>query len=231
MPVVLRDCRVIAGGHDVSGTANKCELEISRAAEDVTNFDSAGWRERSAGLSGCSVAVITAEDLEEWQALDAAMAEIAPFTFVPEPALGAAGYSIEALMTKLTRKLEVGKSLVGEYQGKSTSPLRRGKITAIGAKVAGGNGSAINLGAVPAGKTLFAVLHVLSITGGTLTAKIESDASASFSTPIDRLTFAAKSAAGAESKEAAGAISDSYFRASWALTGGSADILIMVGVR
>lgn len=102
-------------------------------------------------------------------------------------------------------------------------PIIFGKVLAIGQKSASGNGGAIQFPAVAAGQTVYAVLHVTDVqgTGPTLDVVIESDDAAGFLSPTTRFTFAQLTVPGFEflALPAAAGITDTWWRASWALGG------------
>jgi hypothetical protein len=98
-------------------------------------------------------------------------------------------------------------------------------------RTADGTGPALTLGAVPAGKRLYAALHVLSASGTTpsLTARIESAATgdAGFTSPTTRLTFAAAAAPGGQILRTTGdAITDTRWRLAWTITGTTPSFLL-----
>ena len=134
---------------------------------------------------------------------------------------------------------EVGQLAMASVKGRSaSSPVVRGKVLhPLGtARSASGTGTGRQLGAVVAGKSVYAALHVASATGTTpsLTVKVQSDDNGSFTTPTDRITFTAETDATSHYQwgSAAGAITDDYWRASWTIsgTGPSFTFLLAVGI-
>jgi hypothetical protein len=90
------------------------------------------------------------------------------------------------------------------------------------ARTATGTGTGLEVGAVAAGARLYAALHVLSVSGTTpsLTARVESSADNTFAAPTTRLTFAAATAAGGQALRTDGsAITDTWWRVAWTVTG------------
>lgn len=82
--------------------------------------------------------------------------------------------------------------------GGQGSKFCRGKFLHNAQRLISGNGTAFNVGAVPAGKSLFAALHVIEITGAapTLDVVIQSDLLEAFADPTARITFTQKTAIG-----------------------------------
>lgn len=81
--------------------------------------------------------------------------------------------------------------------------------------------TAVQLGAIAAGKRLWGALHVVGGSGG-LDVKIQSDAAKGFGSPTDRIDFAdvaTGTARSSELKNVSGAVTDTWWRVSAALTG------------
>jgi hypothetical protein len=97
------------------------------------------------------------------------------------------------------------------------------------ARTTSGTGTGLQLGAVAAGKRLYAAVHVLSVAGtGTpsITLRVESDDNSGFTSASTALTFAAATAPGGQIIRSDGtAITDSYYRIGWTVTGGSPSFL------
>jgi len=230
--IVLKGCRLLIGGADVSGKANRAELEMSTEAQEVTNFDCDGWREQLAGVSRASLNYTVNEDLSDWSSLDGSIGMQAPISLIPAGSLpGSAVYFLEGLPLNAVRKLEAGKAMVGEYSGSGTGAVFRGKLSAYGRRTSGGAGLALNMGAIPSGRSLCAVLHVLSISGGTLSAKVQSSVAGGFGSSTDRITFSSRTAPGAELLKLAGPVTDGYYRAAWTLDAGEAEFALIIGER
>ena len=98
------------------------------------------------------------------------------------------------------------------------------KDASVNMETASQNWTAFNVGAVSASQYLYAGLHVLENQGTspTLDLKIQSDDAAGFGSATDRVTFTQATTRGSQyATRVAGAITDTYWRASWTL-GGSA---------
>jgi hypothetical protein len=80
-----------------------------------------------------------------------------------------------------------------------------------------------------AGQYLYASLHVLSAAGTSpsITVSIESDADNTFSTPTTVLTFSAATSVDGQIMRAAGPITDTWYRAKWAVSGTTPSFLFL----
>jgi hypothetical protein len=95
-----------------------------------------------------------------------------------------------------------------------------------------GTGFKVNIVSLsPAGK-VYGLLHVFSATPGpdTLDVVVQSDSANTFLSPTDVITFAQKTAAGHEWKEAAGPITDTWWRISYTIGGGSPSFTFAVAI-
>jgi hypothetical protein len=226
---VLLDVRLFAGGADLSGNTAKAELTTEFEDKDATNYRSGGWKEILAGLASSAV---TAEG--QWEAGDpgkvddsswAQLGGVAPWTVCPTDAtVGAQAYFTNALRSNYKLGDQVGE--VAPWTGKASGswPVVRGQIAHPPgtARTATGTGASMQLGAVPAGKRLYAAVHVLSVAGTTpsVTARIESDDNTGFTSAATKLTFAAATAPGGQILRTDGtAIADDWFRIAWTITG------------
>jgi hypothetical protein len=107
--------------------------------------------------------------------------------------------------------------------GATYRPLIRGILGTHQTAAATSSASTkFQLGAVTAAQYLYGALHVYSASGTnpTLDVTLQSDADASAGSETVRLTFAQKTAAGYEwASPIVGAITDTYWRASWTVAG------------
>lgn len=241
-PVVLLDARLFVAGADLSGAGNKIEIKETAEVKKITNWRSGGAEENKAGLFGTDW---TAEGF--YEAGDASKPDDLfwatrrtrdPWSAAPT---GTSDLTDGSLMW-LNRVTRVDSSFGGavgdvdawSMSGRSNWPLCRGKCAHPSgvARSVTGTGSIIQLGAVAANKRVYANLHVLSVAGTatpTITAKIQSAALVGFGAPTDRLSFAAKTAAGGEALRTDGtAITDQFWRVSYTITGGTPSFLFLV---
>lgn len=240
---VLLDCRLFSPGADLSGASNKIELSSEIEDKDTTNYRSAGWKEVIGGLGS---AEISGEG--QWEAGDPSLVDNAswadlggrgPYTVCPnDSVVGALTYFTYGMRADYKLGDAVGEVAPWTGTVKSSWPLVRGQIghPPGTARTATGTGTALNLGAIPLGKRLYAALHVLSAAGTTpsITARIESDDASGFTTPTTQLTFAAATAAGGQILRGDGtALADTYYRVAWTISGTTPSFMLAVslGIR
>jgi len=119
------------------------------------------------------------------------------------------------------------KGSSGELQtfsagGMANSVLVKGQSIAVKSGIiATANGTAYQVGAVPAGKKLYVALHILSVSGTnpTLDLTINSDDASGFPSSTTRGTFSQKTGIGSDWMEIAGPITDDWWRARWVVGG------------
>lgn len=112
----------------------------------------------------------------------------------------------------------------------------RGTIMGTGAKTTTANGSIYQLGAITAGTNgLYAALHVTATAGDdtqALVVDLYSSPLANFSSSTKRLTFTtATTAITSEIKSLLTAVTDTYWRATWTITGGGASVSFTININ
>lgn len=229
-PLVLTDCRLYLDGADLTGYSNKAEMAAKPAALDRTTFGSGGWKERTGGVFDGNAML---EGF--WQAGDPGQPDdvwwtnlgvaTVPLTGVPTSgAVGSLAYLTRGLDSEYKPGAKHGELFGWSAQLDVNWPIVRGQILHPQgtARTTTGNGTSIQLGAVDSAHALYVCLHVLSVSDGSITVKIQSDDNSGFTTPTDVTTFNAASASvGGQTARVAGPITDTYFRAVWTISGGS----------
>lgn len=237
--LVYTDARIFVGAADLSGVSNKAELSAEREAKDVTNFRSAGWKESIAGLGSAS---INAEGFWEaggddkvdnaaWDALGG----VGAWTVCPSDATdGAKAFFTKALEASYTFLGAVGDVAPYKAMGQSSWPLVKGVIANPpgSARTSTGTGTAVELGAVEAGQSIYAALHVLSVSGTSpsITFAVESDEDGDMASPVSRISFSAATDVGSQILRTAGAITDTFWRAKWTVSGTTPSFLAVVAI-
>jgi hypothetical protein len=226
---VLTNVRLFTGGADLTGASNKVELTTKIEEKETTNYGSQGYKELLGGLASAEL-----QGEGQWEAGDPSKVDDA--TWVQLGGLGAwsvgpngAAVGGLAYLTKALRcdyKLgdAVGEVAPWTSSGKSSWPLARGQFAHPPgtARTASGTGTGLNLGAVTVGRRMYAALHVLSVAGTTplLTGRVESSVDNTFSSPTTRLTFTAANTVSGEILRTDGtAITDTWWRVAWTITG------------
>lgn len=226
---IFTDVRIFAGGADLTGASNKCELKAEVEDKDVTTFESAGWGEHLGGLKTGSF-----DGEGFWEAGDdgrvddstwAGLGATVPLTVGPTAAtVGSLAYVMKTLRTNYTILGQVGDVAPWKAEGTSNWPISRGQFAHPPgtARTSDGSGTAVELVAVPAGSRLYAALHVLSGTGTdpTLTVTVESYEDNTFADPTTQLTFTEANGISSEILRTNGdAITDTFYRVSWTIGG------------
>jgi len=227
---VLTNTKVWVDQYDVSGQLNAVAVEYGvDALEDTTFGDDT--RTNKGGLK-----TTTMSHEGYWAAgTDAALySKIGGSTVVTIAGAGSAvgddAYLAETLTTTYSPGAAVGELLSFSVDMEAAGPLVRGAMLANNTATGNGNAAPVQLGAVSATQKIFGALHVTSCTGGTLTVKIQSDSTSGFASPTDQITFTAATGATAQITNATGAVTDTYWRALWTLTGGSASFIVSAGI-
>ncbi|MGW3110558.1 hypothetical protein [Streptomyces sp. NPDC001091] len=235
---ILTNVRTFAVGVDLTSQSNKIELSSEVEDKDATNYASQGWKEVLGGLAS---AEISAEG--QWEAGDptrvddaswATLGGVGPWSVSANngAAVGDLAYFTSALRSDYKLGDEVGEIAPWSSTAKGSWPLVRGQFAHPPgiARTTTGVGTGLNLGAFLAGRRLHAALHVLSASGTTpsLTARVESSPDNTFAAPTTRLTFNAATAPGGQILRTAGAaVTDSWWRIAWTISGTTPSFLFV----
>lgn len=235
---ILTNVRCFGPGVDLTSQSNKVELSSEVEDKDSTNYASGGWKEVLGGLGS---AELSAEG--QWEAGDptkvddaswAQLGGVGPWSVSAnnDASVGSLAYFMGALRSNYVLFDAVGEIAPWSGTAKSSSPLVRGQFAHPPgtARTATGVGTGLNLGAVVAGKRLHAALHVLSASGTTpsITARVESAPDNTFASPTTRLTFAAATTPGGQILRTAGtAITDTWWRVAWTISGTTPSFLFV----
>lgn len=238
---VLTNVRLFMGGADLTGASNKIEISAEVEDKNVTNYGSEGWTELLGGLASAEVS-----GEGQWEAGDpglvddvswAQLGAVGGWTVGPAGAayVGDLAYFTSALHAEYTLGEAVGEVAPWTATARSSWPLVRGVVMHPPGtpRTASGTGTGLELGAVAEGRRLYAALHVLAVSGTTpsMTVAVESDDGSGFASPTTRLTFDPATAAGGQILRTDGtAITDTWWRISWAITGTSPSFFFVVAL-
>lgn len=245
MAEILKNCRLYTGGVDLTGVGNKIEVSGEAEEKDSTTWSSYDpgtdrvWKQVTAGnkmakLSGAGL----------WEAGDPSKVDDASFaalggrsswTACPRGgAVGDVAYLTYALQGKYGVLGSQGDLAPWSADWTSAYPLARGVLAhpAGTARTATGTGTGVQLPAIATGSELIAALHVLSATGTTpsITVAIQSASDVAFASPTTRVTFGAATDRGGQAARLAGPITDTYYRATWTITGTGPSFLFVVSI-
>lgn len=236
MATLLNNAGLYVGEYDLSAVLNEIALETDADVLDVTTFG-ASFRDYAIGLKGARFSAAGFYDPEnadaplydKWGDADQIV------TIVADNAAGGMAYLMRGCVPSYRVGGSIGQAGVVNLTGQTTqAPIVQGRTlhraTAAGATA---TGTALQLGAVAADKSIYGTLHVFGIDGTgtpTLAVKIQSDDSSGFSTPVDRLTFTNATAIGAQWVSAGpGAITDDWWRISFTISGTGPSFGFVVG--
>ncbi len=231
----LTNAKVWVGGYDISGYLNSIALDDGVELHDVTALGDAA-RRRLAGIH--NVTYQHEGFVDSSMAIDGILQGLVgsvdnPISVAPSAgAVGDLAYLFRGSVDTYSPSGEVGNpfqlSVGGE--GSDGARLVRGSILFNGTATATAAGSAVNAGAVASGKSLYAVLHVLSASASdTLDVLVQSDDNSGFTSATTRITFAQASAIGSQWATAvAGPITDTYWRVNYTIGGVSPSFQFVV---
>lgn len=228
----LNDAKIVLGGYDLSGYHNSLTVDYGIEPLDDTVFGTSGTRSFKPGLKTVGFeGNIFWDSLVDGAVFDRIQAAREVMTFAASGiAEGDVVYSTRMVNAVYNPGGEIGALLAGTFSGSSANtPLTRSRLAARGSKAASGNGVGFNLGATLITQRLYAALHVFSV-GTNIIVTLESDDNSGFTTPTTRFTFSTATVIGAEWMELAGPITDNWWRATWAPTGGAAQIYVTIGI-
>jgi len=242
--LVLTDAKIWVNGFDLSGDMNAVALEEGVEARDATTFG-AGTRTRKGGIRGVRMSASGFFNANGTNGSD----DVLPSKITTSPnsfdvvSIGPRGategleaYTFPAQALRYGFGSEVDAmlafSLEAEAKRVPTTGLRpslaRGLILLSTQKTTTGNGTAFNLGAVAAGQKLYVAVHVLAQSGGVPTLIVQSDSASNFPSPTDQVTLVAPSS---DFRAVAGAITDTWWRASWTFSGTSFTAIVIAAIR
>jgi hypothetical protein len=235
---VLYDAEVIVGPFLASGDHNTINLTLNqevvsvppvfgdtnrRVLPGVYNILAEGEGLYQAGASPQGIATFLQTRLGVLRGPDI-------MTVAPSKVDGEEAYIFQGVQEGLSHGGRHGKvnrfrvSTRGAYRYVAGTRLLRGTQTAAG------NGVARQLGSVGATQSVFAAMHVYAFNGTTMTMKIQSDNAVGFPSAADQLIFPAVTGVDSKWAEAAGVLTDDWWRASWTFTGTSFAASVVVGI-
>lgn len=227
---VLTNASLYVDGVEMSGQMNALGVEYGVEALDETTFGD-GTRRNKGGLKTTSMSHqgywAPGTDAEVFSSIGGSTVVTVSSTAA---AAGDQAYIARTLTTTYSPGAAVGELLAFSVDMESAGPLVEGTVLANTTVTGNGSGTAYLLGALSAAQTLHAAVHIVSVTGGTLTVKIQSDNATGFASPIDQITFSGVTTETGQYGTKAGAVTDTYWRANWTLTGGSATFIVSAGI-
>jgi len=237
-PTVLLDARPFFAGIDLTSWSSKVELGGEVEDLDITTFASGGAKERTGGLFDTTASLDSF-----WEAGDMSKPDDEFFTNLgtSQPltlcatsgAVGTLAYLTKVLECSYKPGGEIGKLLASTTEFRGNQPTARGQIMHPNgtARTSTGTGTGIQLGAVLVTQRMYCNLHVFSVAGTstpTITVKLQSSVDNTFASPTDRVTFTAATAIGGQSSSVVGAVTDTWWRTTWTISGTTPSFLFAV---
>lgn len=220
--LALVDATTYIHGYDLTTDLNQISLNMAVEDQENTTFGGGGYRSRVGGLKNVDAdlsgywqsATLDAVDPQMISALGVADRVV---TMSPTGVATATAYLFQAGQFSYEMFGSIGEvtPFSVSMMGSNGVGLVRGQIAKAKGSVAatGATGSGVNLGAVGASQYLYATLHVFGTPGTTITAVVESDDNAGFTSATTRITFGPITAAGGTwGVRVAGALAETHYR-------------------
>lgn len=225
-----QDMSILVDGLELAAHGKNVVLATKVAPLDTTSFDGTGCMSWIGGRKSGKVDMSLMQNVATGSVDDTLFnllgdADI-PHSICTLSADGSTAYLFRGIPLSYTpTESEVGELAMAKLSGQSSSGgIVRGTLIHPGSasRTSSSTGTGRQLGAVVAGKSLYAALHVLSVAGTstpTLTVKVQSDDNGSFTSATDRITYTGATAVGSQWSSVAGAITDDYWRISYTISG------------
>ena len=231
---------------DFSGVSNNAQLDFSETPADATAFadTDAVFLEGKAtfrfNIQGLFSTASPNYDSEMFTDLTATQRRVG--VYPGGATVGNFGYEGRTNVTEQPRVSETSSAIALNVTWIGDQPVVRGAVLFVNTAVASTtNGTKVQVGAVGATQTLVGVLRMLTAPGGSgnndCVVTIESDADSSAGGETTQLTFSTLNQASGvthEVKEAAGAITDTWWRVVVTISGAGSrtfDLVITLGER
>jgi hypothetical protein len=237
----LQNVRPFVAGADLTTRSNRFEISMEAESKDATAFTATGntWHEELSGIR-----TVTVDGAGQWEAGDLSMVDdssfanlgaTTPLTLCPQTAAdGSLAYLTAFNRQAYTLGGAVGDVVPWSGHWIGNWSLARGYVMANpSARTVTGVGSVFQLPATLAGQYLVGSLHVMSIAGTAtpgVALTIQSSAVVGMTSPTTRLTFNNQTAIGGQVFRIAGPITDTFYRASWTITGTTPSLLFMSAI-
>lgn len=220
---------ILEGGLEIAGHGKDFSLELTAPALDTTALNTTGWTSCIAGQKSGALTLNFMQDFVNDGVDETLYANFGGSAVPRSVVVGTADGSTALLMNGITLQYSpltgnVGELAMGSNSAKTSSgPIARGLLLHPSnvSRTSSSVGTGRQMGAVVAGKKIYAALHVIAHTGTseTLDVKIQSDDNSGFTTATDRITFTQAVGVTSEFKSLAGAITDDYWRISYTIGG------------
>jgi len=231
--IVHTDCKLWMDGYDLTGYTNAIAINYGADIKEVTTFGD-DTHTNTGGLKSVEVAHEGYWDGTTQDPATFGLVGVNDKPMTMAPTTGAAGepaYFFKSALSQYSTGEAVGEVLPFSVSGQaSDGDLIRGTILINGTAVAASSStSGTQLGAVSATQSVHASLHVTSASG-TLDVVVQSDVDNTFATPANQITFTQATAIGSEILSTAGAITDTWWRIDYTVSG-TFSFIVAVGIQ
>lgn len=235
--LVLKNAIVAYGGRDLSGLTNQIALTVEADLQEDTAMGDT-YRSRLGGLKDSRVGINGF--WESASASDSADADLFAKLGAAKDLLslsadggtfGDVGYSLECDMVNYVPGASIGEVFAFSIELQGNGLMHRGTVMENSTRVVTADGTTLQLGAVSASQSVYSALHVTAASASdTLDVVLESDSTNSFSgSETAQITHTQITAVGSELLSSAGAITDTWWRLTFAI-GGSDPSFTIFGV-
>lgn len=200
---VIRDGQVYYNEFNISGLLNSVTIDYTGDVPEANVLSGDGTKRRVSGLIDVAISCpgyvdASDADREIYERIGNVIAgdmSIAP----QNPNEGSRAYFLKVHQGTYNILGAIGEVAPFTLDAASNHPLIKGTVGAIGEKgnvgesgALEGNGAVMNLGAVPAGSKMYAMLHVISVEGTapTLDVTVKSATAVGFANDTDEISFA-----------------------------------------
>ena len=236
---VIKDGQVYYNEFDISGLLNSVTINYSGDVPEANVLSGDGTKRRVSGLIDVSISCpgyldASAADKVIYDRIGNVIAgnmSIAP----QSPAEGSRAYFLKVNQGTYNILGAVGDVAPFTLDASSNSPLIRGVVGAVGSKDASDAGLALEIGEIPDGYKMYAMLHVVEVTGTrpTLSVVVTSDDAKAFGNPSIQTALTMK-ATGTPTHQLVsldGPKTDTFWRVNWIVKAASTyKIFVALGI-
>jgi hypothetical protein len=235
----LTNAFIYGGSHDYTGDSNEVRIACEAEPLDSTTMRSGGWRSfvhglKTSTLTAAGFAQFDATDTDTHQFGQLGAADV--FTVGPVETEGQPAYMLQSLPYDFTYGGSVGELAPYSLNGSCSDGVGvvRGQLAVEQVAVSGTGaiGTELELGDVSASQYVYSTIHLLGTAGTSITVLIESDADDTFGSATTRITHGSHTTVGGRwGTRAAGAITDTWWRARVSAISGTWTVAVAIGIQ
>lgn len=241
MPVfALTNAAIYGDSIDFTGISNQVQLTCEATQLDRTNFRSGGWSESIMGAKTSTLAVagqaeFADEGQDEWQFTNLGTGGKV-FTVAGQETEGDVAYMLKSMPTQFSYGGSYNEIAAYTLNGVCSDGVgvvrgvllkEYGTVTGTGAI-----GTAVELGAVSSTQSVYSTIHLMGTAGTSITVVVESDEDDQFGSATTRITHGSHTTVGGRwGTPAAGAITDTWWRARVTAISGTWTVAVAAGIQ